>query len=253
MIFRRFIVGVGIGLIGFNTLGQTTDTRYKTWSESSIRKCSIAQIRRPALNICLEGQATGADLERAHTWAARASLTWLRVLKVLDEGVTRNIVFTCEDRHLTIRLRPGKGTSYASPSVTTIYLTRPYGTWTHELGHALAGLSDTYVGGAGSCGSQPESLMCWGAYGPRANPDEWSTLWIDDIKGIQNNFRKVFPDESTPPEWAQEVELEKPLDLNDPWPSRAFDDVRFQNHEVEIIRGPASKIDYSKDTESVDL
>jgi len=154
---------------------------------------------------------------------------------------------------LTIHLRPGKGTSYASPSVTTIYLTRPYGTWTHELGHALAGLGDTYKGGAGSCGNQPESLMCWGAYGPRANPEEWSTLWLDDIKGIQANYKKVFPSEGTSPAWADTVDLEESIDFDQPWPDTDREEIYFEDHKVELIDGPASEIDYSRSSESVDL
>lgn len=228
-------------------------SRYKTFSDSAVKKCSIRAIHEPTFNICLEGQATGPDLERAHLWSARASLTWLRALKVIDERVTRSVKFTCENRHLTIRLRPGKGTSYASPSVTTIYLTRPYGTWSHELGHALAGLGDTYNGGAGSCGSHPDSLMCWGAYGPRANPEEWSTLWPDDIKGIQANFRKVFSGDSFSPSWSESIDLEESLDLNDPWPETEREEIFFEGHQVEVIRGPASEIDYSRSSESIDL
>jgi hypothetical protein len=238
----------------FSPKSYASDSRYKTFSESAVRRCSLMSSRKPALNICLDGQATAADLDRAHTWAARASLTWLRALKVLDESVTRKIVFTCKEPALTIHLRPGKGTSYASPSVTTIYLTRPYGTWTHEFGHALAGLSDTYVNGAGSCGNQPQSLMCWGAYGPRANPEEWSTLWPDDIKGIQANFFKVFPGGSVEPDWADEMNLEAPLHLNEPWPaSNALEEVYFDNHRVKTLAGGASEIDFSRSTESIDL
>ncbi len=229
------------------------DSRYVSFSESSVKRCTIAHIRKPTLNICLAGQSTGPDFERAKAWAARASLTWLRVLKVIDQSVTRQIAFTCNQKHLTINLRPGGGTSFASPSVSTIYSTRPYGTWTHELGHALAGLGDTYAGGAGKCGSQPQSLMCWGAYGPRANPDQWSTLWSDDIKGIQANFQKVFPGASIAPAWAQSVDLEKPVDPIDPWPSDAVIEPKVQDHQVQLVKGEASEIDYSEDTDSIDL
>ncbi|NBT58162.1 hypothetical protein EBT16_05195 [bacterium] len=243
-----------LSLSVFAQANQPSESRYKTFPESSVRRCSLTHSRKPTFNICLDGQASSADLERAHNWAARASLTWLRALKVVDEQVTRTVLFTCKDAHLTIHLRPGKGTSYASPGVTNIYLTRPYGTWTHELGHALAGLSDTYVGGtAGSCGNQPDSLMCWGAYGPRANPEEWSTLWQDDIQAIQANFRKVFAGELTSPSWAEGTDLEAPLDLKEPWPSRASEEVLIDSHQVEVLRGPASELDLSDDTESTDL
>lgn len=246
--FSLFLVSHA--LVAFSN--SETETRYKTFSESSVRRCSMMHAQKPTFNICLDGEATEPDLERVQTWAARASLTWLRVLKVLDERVTRQVALTCNNPHLTIHLRPGKGTSHATPSETTIYLTRPYGTWTHELGHALAGLGDTYSGGAGSCGGHPESLMCWGAYGPRANPDEWSTLWPDDIEAIHSNFRKVFPEETVAPVWAPEVDLEKPLNLNEPWPARNADFL-LEDHRVDIIDGPASEIDYSRGSESIDL
>ncbi|MFM8270078.1 MAG: hypothetical protein ACKN9V_07805 [Pseudomonadota bacterium] len=253
--FRLFLIATFSLSTCFSNAEELNQSRYKTFPESSVRRCSLMKSQNPSFNICLNGQATAPDLERAHTWAARASLTWFRALKVLNERVTKNVVFTCQDPHLTIYLRPGSGTSYASPGVTNIYLTRPYGTWTHELGHALAGLSDTYVGGkAGSCGGQPPSLMCWGAYGPRANPEEWSTLWPDDIKAIQSNFNKVFPEESMAPSWAESVNLEKPLQLNEPWPSgRDLEDVFLENHQVEVLEGPASEIDMKRDSESIDL
>lgn len=255
MNFTSFALGLSVMAISLSSFAhETSDSRYKTFPESSVRKCSLMKSREQAFNICLDGSATSSDLERAHNWAARASLTWLRALKAIDEQVTRNIVFTCKSPHLTIHLRPGSGTSFASPGVTNIYLTRPYGTWTHELGHALAGLSDTYVGRtAGNCGSQPPSLMCWGAYGPRANPENWSTLWEDDIKAIQANFRKVFPGETTEPSWSGDVNLEAPIDVKEPWPNREAEDIYFDNHQVEVLRGPASEIDYATDTKSIDL
>jgi len=242
----------------FSGLGLSSDTRYKTFSESSVRRCSIMHARKPSFNICLSGKASTPDLERSQSWAARATLTWLRALKLLDDSVTRNITFTCNSSHLTINLKPGKGTSFASPGVTTIYLTRPYGTWTHELGHAFAGLSDTYVGGsAGSCGNQPQSLMCWGAYGPRANPEEWSTLWSDDIQGIQYNYLRVFNGNLVEPNWGESINLEEPLDLNSPWPASRFDlnseDIHFKDHRVNVVDGPASEIDFSRDSRSIDL
>jgi hypothetical protein len=247
--FILIIYGLLTGWAQANAL----ESRYVSFSESSLRRCTIAQIKKPNINICLSGQATGPDLERAKTWAARASLTWLRVMKVLDEQVTRQIVFTCANPNLTIYLRPGGGTSHATPSNSTIYLTRPYGTWTHELGHALAGLGDTYQGSAGKCGNQPQSLMCWGAYGPRANPEEWSTLWPDDINGIKANYKKIFPGNSVPPVWANNINLEKPLNLDDPWPESGFAAPAFEDHRVVVLKGPASEIDYDENTESIDL
>jgi hypothetical protein len=95
--------------------------------------------------------------------------------------------------------------------------------------------------------------MCWGAYGPRANPEEWSTLWEDDIKGIQSNFRKIFPENALSPSWADSVDLEESLDLNDPWPETDREEIFFEGHQVEVIEGPASEIDFSRSSESIDL
>lgn len=236
---KRFIVLL-LGTSIFCSFTRGDNSRYIVFSPSSVKQCSVKHAHKPVFNICLEGKASEADLERAKQWSARATLTWLRVIKVLDDKVTRQVAFSCTERHLTIRLRPGSGTSFASPSVATLYLKEAYGTWTHELGHAFAGLSDTYNGGAGRCGNQPQSLMCWGAYGPRANPEKWSTLWADDIAGFQVNFRKIFAEDPTPPDWAPTVNLEAPLNLQDPWPGLL---VKEQDHLVELTEGEASEVD----------
>lgn len=227
--------------------------RYSPFPESSLKKCTLYRAPSSELQICLTGRATAADLERAQKWAARATLTWFRALVVMDRSVTARIRFACENPDLSIRLKPGSGTSFASPGVANIYLSRPYGTWTHELGHALAGLGDTYKGGsAGSCGSQPQSLMCWGAYGPRANPDRFSTLWSDDVAGIQANYRKLYP-KAVAPEWAATVDLEKPLDLEKPWPTGKLLAPGPAKHQVKKAWGGPTPIDYSPNTKSVDL
>lgn len=226
------------------------------WGDSMVRQSVIAKSLEKELRVCLEGSMNSTDLARVKLWTQRAALTWLRVGKAIDNRVTGQMAFSCEKPHLTVKLRQGSGTSYASPSVTTIYLTRPYGTWTHEFGHALAGLSDTYSGRtAGVCVSgQPQSLMCWGAYGPRANPDQWSTLWVDDVNGFQSNYRKLFGRELTPPAWAPSTNLEAPLDVNQPWPG--YQVVSRHEDTTKILldeRLPTAVIDYSEDTESVDL
>lgn len=232
---------------------QNGNSKSASFSESAIRKCSLMHSTKPIFNICLKGEASAADLERGKTWATRSTLSWFRVLKTLDRNVTREVVFTCQSPHLTIHLRKGGGTSFANPSVTTIYLSRPYGTWTHELGHALAGLSDTYAGAAGQCGNQPQSLMCWGAYGPRANPDQWSTLWPDDIEGIRKNYRKVANEMLFPPDWAPWIDPEKALDPSNPWPDFQFQSYSDVDTEVTVTSGSETEIDYSPDTDSLDL
>ena len=226
------------------------------WGDSMVRQSVIAKSLEKELRICLEGSMNSSDLARVRLWTQRAALTWLRVGKVIDNRVTGKVAFSCEKPQMTLKLRQGSGTSFASPSVATIYLTRPYGTWTHEFGHALAGLSDTYSGRtAGVCVSgQPQSLMCWGAYGPRANPDQWSSLWVDDVNGFQSNYRKLFGRELTPPEWAASVNLEAPLDVNKPWPGYQLSS---RNEDLSAVlideRLETSIIDYSEDTDSIDL
>lgn len=223
-------------------LGLSRD--YISWSESSIRDSTIMKAQAPTINVCLQGRASTADLDRAKLWTKQSLLTWLRTLKVVDQRVTSSLTLTCTDRHLTINLLSGSGRSYASPSVANLYLGVAYGTWTHELGHAFAGLSDTYTGSsAGACRSgQPESLMCWGAYGPRRDHAAWSTLWQDDIAGIQANFRRVFQGPFTAPDWAGSIDLEAPLDPQSPWPEAelAWSD---GDNLVETIAGGLTPVD----------
>ncbi len=249
-----------LGIMILTACGSTIETselNYLSWGQSAVRQSLIAKARVKTINVCLTGTVSSADLERAKTWSRRSILTWFRIAKDMDKRVTSNIAFTCTNKHLTINLRKGSGTSFASPSVATIYMSRPYGTWTHEMGHALAGLSDTYASSAGKCKSgQPQSLMCWGAYGPRANPDEWSTLWSDDIAGFRANYRKVFTDTLVPPTWSGKINLEAPMDLNAPWPealvAQTDDDMDSTLATIDDSLG-ATTIDYDNVNNSVDL
>lgn len=230
---------------------------YITFSQSGIKSASLKAARKDWFNICLMGSVSQADFERAQLWSRRATLSWLRVLKSVDREVTSNIAFTCDDPDLTVRMRNGSGTSYAKPSWTTIYMSRPYGTWTHEFGHALAALGDTYTNGtAGKCKpGQPQSLMCWGAYGPKKDPETFSTLWLDDIEGIQSTYKVVENGELTPPSWVGQVDLEASLDPDQPWPgATALTSVDLENLDVAIIegRGP-TPIETSRNTTSIDL
>lgn len=258
---RSVLAMIVIGLFTLASCGQKNldnESAYIPWSSSMVRKSTIAKSLEGEIHICLEGAMNPADLERVKSWSRRATLTWLRAIKIYDQRVIGKLIFSCEKSHLTLRLRQGGGTSYASPSVTTIYLTRPYGTWTHELGHAFAGLSDTYSGSsAGVCRSgQPESLMCWGAYGPRANPEKWSTQWQDDIAGIQFNYRTIFGEANTAPDWANTINAEAPLSLNEPWPGYTVerDDDQIESSRLEISENiPVSVIDFENRLGSVDL
>lgn len=260
MVFSsRALTVLFIAFVALTSCGRPfspSELSFISWGDSMVRQSVIAKSLEQTLRVCLEGSMNSTDLARARLWTKRAALTWLRIGKVIDNRVSGQMAFSCDKPHLTVRLRQGSGTSYASPSVTTIYLTRPYGTWTHEFGHALAGLSDTYSGRtAGSCLSgQPESLMCWGAYGPRANPEQWSSLWVDDVNGFQSNYRKLFGRELTPPDWASQVNLEAPLDVNQPWPGYVATTQNADETRILIDeRLATSVIDESEETESIDL
>lgn len=218
---KRILLACGLAVLtGCSDMAEESQLNFIPWSQSSIRQSSIRHARQPVFKICLSGSMNSQDLARAQNWSARSVLTWLRAVKVIDNQVGGKIEFSCQSSHLTISLRQGGGTSFASPGKANIYLTRPYGTWTHELGHAFAGLSDTYSGrSAGVCRSgHPQSLMCWGAYGPRANPEEWSTLWTDDVAGIHHTYKVVFGGELQAPEWGDQIDLFASIDTTQPWP-----------------------------------
>jgi hypothetical protein len=196
-----------------------SELSYISWSQVNIQNSTLADAAEDAINICLRGATSQENLERATRWSTRSVLTWLRVLKSVDKNVSGNIRYTCNSPDLTWVLKTGEGVSNASPSRVNIYMTRPYGTWTHELGHALAALGDTYLDRtAGNCRSgHPESLMCWGAYGPRRDPEQFSTLWQDDIDGIKENYRRLFGTGMESPAWGAGFDHTIPLDSNEPW------------------------------------
>jgi len=234
-------------LLALTSCGQnTSELDYLSWSRSGIKSSTISASREDTIKVCMKGQASEPDLKRATEWSNESLLIWLRALKTIDIKVTSSITYTCKRPHLTWNLRSGNGRSNASPSKVNIYLARPFGTWTHELGHAFAGLSDTYAGGAGKCKrGQPLSLMCWGAYGPRADHTEWSTLYADDIKGVRDHYDIVFKDEKIAPEWAEDVDVTGPLNPHDPWPILQGVTIIKLDNLVKIVGDEATEIDYS--------
>lgn len=239
--FAMFIVA---GLTG---CGQSQDShshqKFIAWQVDSVQASGIADARADVYRICLNGQINPADEQRVRDWTVRAALTWLRPLKKIDAEVTDQLMLTCDRPHMTIRLRPGSGTSFASPSIMTIYLSRPFGTWSHEFGHAFTGLADTYQSGAGKCFSnQPQSLMCWGAYGPRKDFKIWSTLWPDDIDGLYSNYEKIIG-ETDAPSFAGQINSEKSFSLEKPWPGFELVDTDSQLSTSEDIE--SVEIDYS--------
>lgn len=191
-----------------------SDLDYLTWGSTT--NCTLRYAREPAIRMCIYGSAAqGQTLEKAKNYSKRALLKWFRALRQIDDQVTDQVVFTCDKPHLKINLIPGNGTSMARCGYTQIYSQRPYGTYLHEFGHAVAGLGDTYSGGsAGRCISgQPQSVMCWGAYGPD-DPSGYNRLFPDDVKGIQAQYRRIMG-AMQPPKIA--VDPFTPLDPSDPW------------------------------------
>lgn len=179
--------------------------------------CTMRFAREPAIRVCVYGNAAqGQTLEKSRNFSKRALLTWFRALRQIDDQVSSDVTFSCEKPHLKVNILSGNGTSMARCGYAQIYSQRPYGTYLHEFGHAVAGLGDTYYGGsAGNCISgHPQSVMCWGAYGPDDQAG-YNRLFPDDVKGIQTQYRKIIG-AMQPPKVA--IDPFAPLDPNAPWP-----------------------------------
>jgi len=208
---------------------------FRTFSDSALRSCSLAKTHEDTFKICLRGNASRPDFERAKLWAELSTVAWFRVFKTIDRDLTTDIEFTCTNQHLTINLLNGSGRSYATTAQTWIYNEVAYGTWTHELGHALVGLGDTYSGSqAGNCQrGQPQSLMCWGGYGPRRDHSVYSTLWDDDVNGAKYTFDRVHG-ETIPSDVPDDYDLLAAFDLLTPYPESFSFEPLFSNSHVEI-------------------
>lgn len=208
------------------TYDEASHLSFRLFSNAS--SCTLADARKPSLKVCVQGSVGQQVLDKAKKFSKRAVLQWFRALKQIDGKVTKNIDFNCSaGSDLNISLRPGGGTAFAGCGKTTIYETRPYGTYLHEFGHALAGLSDTYVGGsAGSCQSgQPKSVMCWGAYGKK-DSEGFSMLYPDDVEGIQTQYRKLFKDLQPP---SFQVDPFANLNPENPWPQDGSNPITTTN------------------------
>jgi len=172
----------------------------------------LAHAREASFKICIEGSQN--EIAKAQDYARRAMLTWLRALRQIDPKVTSRVEFSCSAPHQTIKLIPGSGTSTSGAQHSNIYTERPYGTYLHEFGHSFAALGDTYDGGGGSCtAGQPESLMCRGAYGNK-DSQGFSTLYQDDVTGIQSRYRQIFSDVTAPD---PSINPLGPLNPDAPW------------------------------------
>jgi hypothetical protein len=235
---------------------ELSTTNYISWGDSSIRKSTIADVRKDTIKVCLSGRVSNENYERSVEWSKRSMLIWMRVLKSIDVQVTESIIYTCDSPDLTWNLINGSGTSNASASRINIYMSRAFGTWTHELGHAFTGLGDTYSGRtAGSCRSgQPASLMCWGAYGPRKDPEEFSTLWSDDIAGAIANYKKIFRGDLEAPEWGEGFDHTQPLDADAPWPqAEPMNEIIVSEDMMNIVIDNSVHQEVFDDVNSVDL
>ena len=209
---------------------------YLTFSASALRSVSMAKVKQGTFKICLTGSASRPDMERAKDWAVRSTVAWFRVYKQIDATMPTQIELSCESPALTITLLNGSGRSYAQAGKTWIYNEVAYGTWTHELGHAVVGLGDTYTGSrAGACRSgQPESLMCWGGYGPRRDHNVYSTLWEDDVAGAIYTYQ-VIHGFTTPSPFTEGFDLFKTFDLANPYPKPVSTiSLKETDHEVDV-------------------
>lgn len=228
------------------------EPNFRTFSASGIRSCSLSYADEPEFRVCLSGRASQDDYERALVWSTESIFAWFKVFKQMDENVTRTITYTCDRPHLTWHLRNGNGRSYASPRSINIFLRSPYGTWTHELGHAMVGLGDTYSGSAaGNCQrGQPQSLMCWGGYGPRADHQEHSTLWEDDVAGAQYTY-PIANGSTTPPDFADQIDVFAAVNVLMPWPESPIVNVNEDELNVTVDHQlPATEISYDVDAVS---
>lgn len=156
--------------------------------------------------ICLKSAGSSpAGVERQRHYLSIGVGKWMGALKDLDATINNEVVFDCENPSLTAGVSFGNGVATAGCGFINLYEFEAVadtskedvvlqGTTLHELGHALAGLSDTYDTSsrqAGNCvPGQPESIMCWGGYGAKLDAEGWKTLYDDDIAGI----RKAFAD-----------------------------------------------------------
>ncbi len=216
--FFLFILGL-LAVSGCGGHPEHSDLNYQVLDSTFLSKATLSDVRNDWIRICIKGQKTNEDLVRAKDWTQKAMLVWLRTYAAIDTQVSSNIHFTCEQMDLDITIRYGVGTGVAKAGWTQIWSHRPFATWTHEFGHALAGLGDTYQSGRpGQCERrQPRSRMCWGGSGPRGDMNDYSTLFPDDIAGAQAAYRRVFSDLKAP-SWGPSMDLEGPVDFQNPWP-----------------------------------
>lgn len=157
----------------------------------------IAKVKKRKLQACLSGHSN-ADRDLWVRNIESVILKWVEPLRHLsaDQLATSVEVVdgkgTC-DTDIVIAPNTHSNTTISSYPVVRM---SPSGYFAginvllHEFGHAFA-LSDTYQNGAsGNCKpGQPQAVMC---------NTSFSTLQSDDIKGVEEIFKRTFPrDESS--------------------------------------------------------
>lgn len=155
------------------------------WSQNP--GCGFRLAMQP-LKVCVRGGSSQKVIDEQKNYTLSALKSWLGALRQVNQQVTDQVDFGCDNARLTMNIQAGEGTATGGPGRINIYASKQLGTHLHEWGHAFACLSDTYMGRqAGKCKpGHRESIMCWGEYGE-------DRLYDDDIEGIQKTFLKVFP------------------------------------------------------------
>lgn len=181
-------------------------------------QCTFTYGYFPEIKLCVQsGGASKQAVARQTKYLQIGIGKWMDALRQVDPRITNKVTLTCDRPHFTATVYDGSGVATSGCGQTDLYAYEStgddsgediilQGTTLHELGHGLAGLGDTYMGRqAGDCApGQPESIMCWGGYGSRKDSSGYKTLYDDDIKGIQQQFKQfqsymVIPPGGIPP------------------------------------------------------
>lgn len=187
------------------------------------RSSTLLAVRESEFRLCVRNQGYKGDMEKQKQNAMVALLTWYRALRQIDPKVQNNIKQSCSNSHMDVLVFSGGNRSSARGHQISVFADNGDGSILHEMGHAFAGLSDTYDTGAGLAGrcvpGQPQSVMCWGMYGNH-DASGHSLLYKDDIDGIQANYTRVFRDVAgAKPDTS--IDPTTTLDINNPWPGGA--------------------------------
>jgi len=238
---EKFFPIRSVVLISFLAMYALPSSAYILFSTGAIKQCSLIHAKKSEFKICLRGAANRPNFERLKEYSAISAYAWLKLYKKLDYGVTTKVAFSCESPALTVNILNGNGRSYATSGQAWIYEAVPANVHKHEYGHALAGLSDTYAGGACQCKSgQPQSLMCCAASGARGDHTKFSGFYDDDILGGTEAYRIVHGYGTTPTIRSPEFSLFNPIKLLMPFEGLDIEDTQNyveEDFQVQILQG----------------